>query len=179
MKHQGLLTFCKHQTEIKTNENFVPTDHLIICLIKFCTQTSNSLYIMPDYPSCIIHYPWCVTALPVVSQIQISASEINPRRQILSNLNLPALKAEILHSVGEQNDFYSRHSFFFFEIYWHGKRVYKLGKKEIGRAKESIEFHMVAKTALNLLILGRIQFNEWQMMQSDYLPDKIIPTNYF
>ena len=83
----------------------------------------------------------------------------------------------MLHSVGEQYDFYSRHSFF--EIYCHGKREYKLGKKEIGRAKESIEIHMVAKMALNLLILGRIQLNEWQMMQSDYLPDKIIPTKYF
>ena len=83
----------------------------------------------------------------------------------------------MLHSVGEQYDFYSRHSFF--EIYCHGEREYKLGKKEIGRAKESIEIHMVAKMALNLLILDRIQFNEWQMMQSDYLPNKIIPTNYF
>ena len=42
----------------------------------------------------------------------------------------------------------------------------------MGKAKESMETHLVAKIAVNVLISGPIQFNEWQMMRSDYLPDK-------
>ena len=52
------------------------------------------------------------------------------------------------------------------------KREHKLGKKEMGRVKESIETHLVAKIVLKVLISGRIQFNERQMMLSDDLSDR-------